>query len=75
MLDAVAQIKELQIPEAVKALDDEDVEVLMGLLYDGWEVNRSSRHNALLFTWHAELVKRAGEGCVVRALFRPKVSQ
>jgi len=57
--------KEADITGAVSRLDDAQLDILMKYIYAGMAVQENSKE---LLMWHASVLAKAGQGCIVRTL-------
>jgi actin related protein 2/3 complex subunit 5 len=55
-----------EIENAVKALNQEGIDVLMKYIYKGFE--REPRDSGVLLNWHEKVYAIGGNGCIVRVL-------
>eukprot|EP00276_Gloeochaete_wittrockiana_P016276 CAMPEP_0184348330 /NCGR_PEP_ID=MMETSP1089-20130417/27572_1 /TAXON_ID=38269 ORGANISM="Gloeochaete wittrockiana, Strain SAG46.84" /NCGR_SAMPLE_ID=MMETSP1089 /ASSEMBLY_ACC=CAM_ASM_000445 /LENGTH=133 /DNA_ID=CAMNT_0026679985 /DNA_START=54 /DNA_END=455 /DNA_ORIENTATION=- len=66
---ALASFKEDQIPTALDALNSEHFDNLIKYLYRGL---RRPENSNLFLKWHGAVVRRAGQGCLIRAIAERK---
>ena len=66
---ALASFKEDQIPAALETLTSEHFDNLIKYLYRGL---RRPENSHLYLRWHGAVVRRAGQGCLIRALAERK---
>ncbi len=68
VLKAIGAIKEAEIEDAVGALKLEECDVLMKFIYRGLGQPKKGSQYPLLLKWHPIVLKRAGQGAIVRVL-------
>mmetsp|Transcript_28703 Transcript_28703/g.80236 ORF Transcript_28703/g.80236 Transcript_28703/m.80236 type:complete len:129 (+) Transcript_28703:87-473(+) len=65
VLQVISQVKDADIDKHVSNVAEEDVDTLMKYIYKGFE---RCDNSASLLKWHAAVLKRGGEGTIVRAI-------
>lgn len=66
-LRVVLAFKSSEVEEAINALSDPQLDMLMKYIYKGFE-NPSEGSSALLLTWHEKAFAKGGIGSIVRVL-------
>ena len=65
---ALLLVREAEIDASVGALSLEECDVLMKYIYAGLGQRARERQYAPLLRWHAHVLKRAGQGSIVRVI-------
>ncbi|EFA81679.1 actin related protein 2/3 complex [Heterostelium album PN500] len=74
VINVLSNIKEKEIDGCLESLDADQLDILMKYIYRGLAAAATSDNTnaALFFKWYEATLKKAGMGCVVRAISERK---